>query len=231
MLTRTDELFDGTKLAITLKDSTVVVDVTGVEPAIVEIGEQFAWLGAALRTSNCDWIADSNALIEVIKGTGGQRTHISHIPTVHFTMDYQVKKLALTDRGPIQTGSCWHLLFKNPVIARGFPIPARTHGEQGLEIPLNIMAGLAEATRITNFDDSLVMKGFSTMLVLTRLAQGSLIWHFLCYEDGRRIPYMCALETQHVPASSIDLASLKHCRHFLGWASDVTRLAGKSMLS
>jgi hypothetical protein len=69
---------------------------------------------------------------------------------------------------------CWHRLFRNPVIAKGFPIPSRTENNTGLEMPLNMMADLIEASRATTFDGQLVIKGFCTMLVPTRYVDNML---------------------------------------------------------
>jgi hypothetical protein len=46
------------------------VAVRGTEPAVVEIGQQLAWLGATLRSSlSADKICSSEPEIEVLAGT------------------------------------------------------------------------------------------------------------------------------------------------------------------
>ena len=52
-------------------------------------------------------------------------------------------------------GSCWYDLFQRPAIAQGFPVPARDPEKVGLEIPLHIMAALAQAKRFTLFEGNM----------------------------------------------------------------------------
>lgn len=86
-------------------------------------------------------------------------------------------------------GTCWHAMFRNPVVVNGFLILARHENEQGLELPLNIMSILAEAHFATRYNTTLVLKGLCTMLVPICQTKRSITWHFLFNKDGKRIPY------------------------------------------
>jgi hypothetical protein len=192
-----------------------------VEPTLADIGEQFAWLGAACRTSGNDTkMAFSTVEITTIKSPG-----------LHFKLTFSIEDLALEDQGLIQNGTCWHSLFKNSVIVKGYPILARLHGERGLEIPLNMMAGLADAPFATNFDGRLVIKGFSTMFVPTQCTPNSVLWHFLYENDGGRISYLSACDPKHYPSQAltkrVESLHLTNTRHFLGWTSSAVLLTGK----
>ncbi|KAL6849042.1 hypothetical protein ACO1O0_008572 [Amphichorda felina] len=87
-------------------------------------------------------------------------------------------------------GQCWHDIFKNPVIVKGYPIPQRPEWSTGLEIPLNMMAGLARSQRLDRFRDKLYIKGFSTMLVPTKQIGDVICWHMIYNKDGSRISYL-----------------------------------------
>lgn len=211
---------DGTGLEISLHDSTVLVEATGVEPILAEIGEQLAWLGAACRASPKDWMAYSTAQITLLESSN-----------LLFRLDFLIDDLPHHgEHEPEQNGSCWHSLFRNPVIAKGYPVLARNHQEKGLEIPLNMMAQLGEASRATEFDGSLVIKGFSTMFVPTERTGNSMLWHFLYEENQSRISYLSArrhLSNQPL-IDTVDFLSSNPTRNFLGWASSVVMRTGKS---
>lgn len=55
-------------------------------------------------------------------------------------------------------------LFNDVVIASGFPVPERL-GETGLKAPIEIMAALAGASHAVEYEGSVVLKGFSSLLV------------------------------------------------------------------
>ncbi|KAF2194583.1 hypothetical protein K469DRAFT_686592 [Zopfia rhizophila CBS 207.26] len=121
-----------------------------------------------------------------------------------------------------ENGECWRNLFRNPAIVRGFPILSRIESDTGVEIPLSIMAGLAEANRVTTFDGQFFVKGFSTMLVPTKVSSGQklVFWHMLHDEDGSRIPYIteCLSSIPSIPSHSIDESFLAIARHVVGTA-------------
>jgi hypothetical protein len=59
-------------------------------------------------------------------------------------------------------------MFRNPVVAKGYLILSRSESSIGLEILLNMMAGLARTQHANTFNGKLFIKGFSTMLVLMK---------------------------------------------------------------
>jgi hypothetical protein len=144
-----------------------------------------------------------------------------------FKVSFQVVDIKPFPHGEGPNGSCWRPLFRNPIVVRGYPILARFGGEKGLELPLNIMVGLGQATRVTNFDGGLVIKGFSTMFCPTQRMQNSVLWHLLVNQDGDRISYLSA-EGARAPIHEVDAPCLERSRNFLGWASSVEIHAGMS---
>jgi hypothetical protein len=110
------------------------------------------------------------------------------------------------------------------VIARGFPIPKRPEEGTGVEIPLDVMAALADGRYINSFQSKIYMKGFSTMLVPTKKSGDTLVWHLL-YNDRpkSRISYLdCGM-----PHANVTLGDLEQSRHIVGWCSDVSLLIGE----
>lgn len=214
----TDVAKDQTRINLDIRNSSIVVVVAGTEPAIAEIGQQLAWLGAALRAAPSDnKMAYSTPKISFTSGS-----------VVTFRLSFRVIDLEPIPRGAEPNGSCWRPLFRNPVIVQGYPIRARLGEEKGLEVPLNMMAGLGQASRVVEFNGGLVMKGHSTLFCPTQRIQNSLLWHFIFNEAGERISYLSAdrFGDDRVSISEVDTACLERSRHFLGWSSSAEVLAG-----
>lgn len=212
--------FDGTEAQITIGDSSVHVSAIGVACLLAEIVEQFAWLGAACRASpNYDKLSYCTARI----------TRTPEISNLSFMIDFshdEIKEFST----PMHNGTCWHSMFRNPVIAKGYPIPVRDFEEKGLEIPLNMMAGLSEASRATKFDGGILIKGFSTGFVPTRTMQNSIVWHFLYNKDRNRLSYSSAREhcPQGIAIKDIDTLCLTNTRNFVGWTPSALTMLGES---
>ncbi|TVY93688.1 hypothetical protein LAWI1_G001611 [Lachnellula willkommii] len=88
-----------------------------------------------------------------------------------------------------------------------------------------MMAGLGQATRVTNFDGGLVLKGCSSMFYPTQRIQNSVLWHLLVNEDGKRMSYLSA-KGYRASIHDVDAVCLERSRNFLGWASSVEIHAG-----
>ncbi|KAE8442926.1 hypothetical protein EG329_002530 [Mollisiaceae sp. DMI_Dod_QoI] len=204
--------------ATTCGFNDVRVEAMGPILGVADAIEQLTWLGAACRTSPCpNRLSYSSAYITKMN---------TRKPS--FSIKYSMEDLE--PGSSEESGACWHALLKNPVIVKGFPILARRYGEKGLEIPLNILAGLGEAERATVFGDQLLIKGFSTMFVPTLQTQESILWHFVFDDGNKRMPYTAAKERclNRLTSDVINYASLTGRRHFLGWASSVNLKTGAS---
>jgi hypothetical protein len=182
---------------------------------IAEIGQQLVWLSAALRSSP----------------SSNQPSYCTPEITFRdgmFTISFQYVGIDIQQLGARVTGACWLPLFKNPVIVQGFPILARLQAEKGLEIPLNMMAGLGEASRVTIFDGGLLVKGFSTLFCPMKRLKRSVLWHYLFEQEGGRISYLAASDRcpERALLRNVDNACLPLSRHFLGWTSSVEIRAG-----
>lgn len=208
LLTSQAILTDGTTLNIKISEGQLFVDASGTMIRLADLGEQLSWLGASCRSSqHADNISYCTPSIIALEDRVSS-----------FLIDFHYQDL----EDDSSLGSCWRQLFKNPVITRGFPILARSNDEKGLEIPLNIMAGLGGAEQATMFNGQLLIKGFSTMFVPTKRIEDSIVWHFLFNEDNSRISYSAAGKlVAGQDLVDVNYQCLPTARMFLGWASSV----------
>ncbi|KAK4186810.1 hypothetical protein QBC35DRAFT_346162, partial [Podospora australis] len=126
-------------------------------------------------------------------------------------------------------GTCWLGLFRNAVVADGFPIMRRLHSGRGLDISLEVMARLAKTSYLVDFRERTFLKGFSTMLAVTEVVGTTVFWHLFYNQDGGYISY----EETRVPriqdedsAPTIDADALLNSRHIPGRCEKVSCLAG-----
>lgn len=143
---------------------------------------------------------------------------------------FSLKSVQVSDIPEAPDGACWHSLFRSPVIVTGFPILSRPENEKGLELSLEMMSFLAGTPFATHFDNVLVLKGVSTMLVPTERTKNSITWHFLQDKNGKRLPYYAFRIpcSRHLDTSQVnfDLLSTARIRNFVGWVPSVTRHLG-----
>lgn len=226
---------DGTKLTAWINGSRFMVEALGTQYSVAEIGEQLAWLGAALRSSPYEHgVAYSMPLVSCRPAcfvtTGGilidNPPHLMSKTVSWVSVPCKIGFIVKEKEEDLEdaNGQCWHNMFRNPVVVKGYPIQRKSKLNTGLEIPLNMMAGLARAQRANNFNGKLFIKGFSTMLIPTRHSGGLLFWHLLYNKDGNRISY---LENTVPHAENVNASDLEKARHVVGWCSNVRNYAGR----
>ena len=186
------------KVCVIIKSETLEV--------IVSAASQLAWMGTALQTSTDGRVQYCDPKLEEV-------SMAKEAEPVVFNITFKMGSPGEKDQ------SCWLPLFSNPVIARGFRIPEREIGEQGLEVPLEIMAALGGARHVTEFEGGLVLKGHSAMFVPIKYHQNSVQWHLICARGEDRIPYREASSQCPNRALLGDLSheKLSTTRTFLGW--------------
>ncbi|KAJ5364559.1 uncharacterized protein N7496_010272 [Penicillium cataractarum] len=221
---QTCDLPDNTKVAACLTASGFNVEAFGTGDSVAEIGEQFAWLGAALRSSPYELgIAYCTPIISDvhISSASQQASRSQSCPHILGKIDFVFQERER--QSTTSNAQCWHNLFRNPVVVTGYPIPWRSETGTGLEIPLNMMAGLARTKRVNSFNKKLFIKGFSTILIPTRQNGPTILWHLMYNIDRSRISYI-----QHtVPhLEDISIFDLEKARHVLGWCSEARYNAG-----
>ena len=204
-----------------MEGSYCIVEVTGTAYSIAEVGEQFAWLGAAMRASPHESTLSScfPSIEQVRPGVINSRLSALSSPVLSITyIQTQVDKTSQPS-----SGCCWQSLFASPVIVKGYPVRKRKDTNNGLEAPLDMLATLVGTERLNLFDQNYYIKGFSSMLVLTKFVGEIAIWHYMSTEDNRRISY---LEGCFADKHAITLTAMMRARHIVGWCSSTTYHAG-----
>lgn len=207
-------------LQASIETAIVTVKVSGSPYFVAEIGEQLAWMSAALRPS----LGDQKAVYYT------HQPYVDSIlpnPSGDLCFDCSIKYRAESHDLSSLThiGQCWHRMFNQPVVVQGFPVLRRPETSTGLELPLNMMTALVEATFINLFNGNVFIKGFSMMLVPTKRSDDLIVWHCICTETpGSHISYLDC-DVDHVEVSLMDL---ENYRHVVGWCADAVCNTGKS---
>ncbi|KAF2690251.1 hypothetical protein K458DRAFT_280092, partial [Lentithecium fluviatile CBS 122367] len=211
---------DGTELDARIDGRKFIVTTIGTGDSLAEIGQQFAWLGAALRSSSFEaGVATCSPFVRRtrLENAASSTEATEQMPLVEIlcVIDFEMNKPAVSGERP--SGQCWHNMFRNPVMVSGYPILIKNEPGLGLEMPLNMIAGLAGTERANTFDGKLFIKGFSTMLIATRITGDLLVWHYFYNCDSERVSYF-----DHSLHDSDDIGSLQldKARHLVGWCSD-----------
>lgn len=156
------------KLVVDFVDGQLNLDATGNAFSVADVAEQVAWMGAAVHSSPSDYQAAyvSARILDLgVSGTSASRN--VHTTTSSCRIEFDTE--LLHDAELAESGKCWRDMFGNPVIVRGFPIPRRADADRGLEVPLDIVAGLTNCRRVVNFAGTTFIKGFAAMLAAVKV--------------------------------------------------------------
>jgi hypothetical protein len=202
-------------LSITAQYSTTppTYIAKGSKYEIVEVAQQLAWLGSALRSSpngevgRCQYQLSPN--------------YPEFEGDTSFLIKFLVSPLEAQER------SCWHALFFNPVVAYDFPLEERDD-EEGLEISIHMMAALGGASQAVEFKGGLLLKGFSSMFVPLKRGGTSIQWHYIQNENDSRLPYWEVDDRCPGRAllDDVDYSAITTTRAFLGWWRSTTSHLG-----
>ncbi|GAD95394.1 Pfs domain protein [Paecilomyces variotii No. 5] len=190
-------------------------NVVGTVAAIVEIGACLSWIGAIVQPA----ISEEISLL---------RPSIQYKGLHHFNIEFVKRPLEHSTRR--KNGQCWHDLFREAVIVEGFPIPRRPTGKDlcGVEVPLEIMAGLIGTQRVNSYAGKIFIKGFSKLLLPTGREENIVMWHLISSEYGDRVSYLDGMKLCPI---EMHLSDLNECRHILGWCSEMKFYAGAEDIS
>ncbi|PVH93539.1 hypothetical protein DM02DRAFT_676776 [Periconia macrospinosa] len=186
----------------------------GMDP-VIELAEQLAWLGSALSTSP---FGVNMAYARPVFCESG---------SAKVVMQFRFEPIHSTEM------ACWLPLFSGAVIASGFPISARK-GEIGLDIPLEMLAGIAGVRHAVEYEGGVVMKGFSHMLVPIRKTDDRIQWHAVSSQDpSKRLSYCegLALCGERALLKEVNLDDLTRCRAIVGWCTVAKSLLGSSSVN
>ena len=144
---------------------------------------------------------------------------------------YEIRPLPLLKVKMVEeiSGACWLPMFKNSIIACGFPIPARG-SETGIELPFPLMIDQTSILRLTSYNGFSYLKGFSALVYPTAVSDNSesVQWHLVSSKDeATKLDPVQALSASPKTYNSAigqdtrfdKLTSAR--RHFLGYCRDV----------
>lgn len=212
-------LFDGTKVTIMWLKGELRMTCAGLLCSIRKVAEVVAWAGAALRQSSLPAdVAYSVVKVHRIPFPEGLGPNLAIIKVGFDEERMHVENMT--------SGLCWQSMVRNPVVARGFPVPVRPNGTVvGLEVPLEVMSILVGAPSLAIFDTRVVMKGFNAAVVPTANVDSIFTWHLFVNKDGSRIPYsdtkLRAGLNLGLSAGTV-LTKLQGGRHILGWTPKIS---------
>ena len=218
-------LSDKTELIVALVDGQLILDAAGNVFSVAEVAEQVAWIGAALRSSPSDDEAahvSARVLDLSLSGTSAS----GNVDTTTASCRIEFDTELLHDSEIASAGKCWRGMFGNPVVVRGFPIPRRADADTGLEVPLDMVAGLTNCRRVVNFAGVTFIKGFAAMLTAVKVVGNMVYWH-LCYNaDGGYMSYGDFDVSSCSEPHTLSLDSISRSRHIVGWSDNVRNYAG-----
>lgn len=186
-------------------NDNLVIDIGFREQAskerIVDVVQQFAWLGTALQHSPDDALRTSEC-------------RLTPLPRLSSSLQLTFNLTPLAK----DESSCWHSIFSGSVIAEGFPIEERGN-ELGLEMPLNMMAALTGVRHAVEYEGGVLLKGNSSAFVPVKRYSKSIQWHYINQPLNFRLSYktLSAWYPNRATSFEVDVESLKNTRHFVGW--------------
>lgn len=219
-------LSDGTQFQARIEDAKLIVIVLGSSESLVEAGQQLAWLGAALQSSPVE-----TGVALCIPSIRECYLMQGLPPAEAFEQRQRGKlfcRLGFEVRAPYaagveQSGLCWHKMFASPILVSGYPILSKPEPQLGLELSLDLLAGMVGAPQVLGIQGKIFLKGFSTMLVGMRRLDDLLIWHFSYNEEGNRISYLDVALGQ---ACDMSVNQIDDVRHVVGWSRKISYYAG-----
>ncbi|KAJ1326978.1 ankyrin repeat domain-containing protein 50 [Microdochium nivale] len=223
---------DDGELSLQLSDGYLLAIVTGSEAFLSEVGEQLAWMGAAMRRVREE--TELTVVSPAIK-RANQQSPISQPPNsqgtthcdIHFTMTFSEQGVYDTDATDISriysNGQCWHALFGNSVIVDGFPISRRESSDTGLEVNLELMAALTDASRVNIFQGIPMIKGFSRLLFPLQKSTDTITWHLVYNQNGSHISFMEGITCHSI---GLELGVIEKSRHIIGWCKEAELYVG-----
>jgi len=201
-------------IRVRLTDNSTTLDISGTPLFLAEAAEVLLWVSTACRASETSgMICTGSMLLEEVTST-----------------QHGLALRAKPSLGDIctnidaSTATCWHLMFRNPVIAKGYPIPFRTENEKGLEVSFDAMITLACTYFAVSFTGFVMLKGFKSLLAPTSKVGNSVTWHFLV-SGKKRQNYNDGLN--HSRLRDLDDAVFDGARHFVGWSKAADLIVGK----
>lgn len=237
----TDVLPGRTEISARLDDKVCAIEAFGTQSGLGDVAEQILWISTALRMpSAANGMTLYSAELVPITTSSHQATLLDRkrysecLGVVNFGVVHTANPI-IEGAWPAK-GDCWMNLFSSYPVVMGYPIPSRNPQRPGLEIPLDIMAALIGADRITPFGNDLIIKGYSDLFYATEHHEDCVMWHLICNKSNSqggssRISFADKRISQPTgqrlsllrPVDALDK------RHIVGWTSTVRSNAGQSV--
>lgn len=201
-----------------LNQSEFWFDVKGTAETINQAGKAVAWVVGALRNSN-------HETGTMIRPEVSKRFYDGDWKALYInytSLPSWNSRQSQTSHSPATpNGRYWQAMFRNPVVVSGFPILPRPQNleHSGLEMSLDMMACLVQASRLTQYAGRQYLKGFSSMLVAVQKTKGIVLWHHHFSPSGDRISYLAAEAGSSSDLQQISLEDILSARHIIGWCS------------
>lgn len=234
-------LSDRTEISARLDDQSCVIEAFGTESGLGDVAEQLLWISTALRMPSAvqGMALCSAELIPTTSSTLAQRDTLLDRESYRECLGVVAFRVAYTANSLPEgvwhaEGDCWMELFSSFPVVTGYPIPSRNPRRPGLEIPLDIMAPLIGADRITPFGNDLIIKGYSELFYATEYNNDCVMWHLICNKsDTEGESSRISFADRRIPQSTGQILSLLRpvdalcMRHIVGWTSTVRSNAGQ----
>ena len=194
--------------------SVIKIEFIGSREGAIDVLQLFVWFGAAFQVSSSDQLQHMQSKLHMFGNSPW-----GHL---NFTVDYE--------KWPVSEQSCWFSLFNNPVITRGFPVPERRNAEQGLELPIELMATLGGGRHAIEFEGGLVIKGPSMAFIPVQQFEDTIQWHMISNSDGTRLRYS-DLRRPRALLKEVNFETIRTKRVILGWSQVAQTLLGSASLN
>ena len=195
------------------------VRVLGPESFILDIADQLAWLISTFspgfsRAELCSTSVAPSYTTE--DGTLLIRMTVSCRP----------------EKGAKQFGGCWVPMLRGAKLVQGFPVASRTFpsgsnisvNTKGVEVDFDLLKELAGIEAVFEFQNSVVLKGYTTVLFPVARYDNAIQWHLKArtnYEPY--LPIQVARELRRFTEKgltveqNIEWQNVRMMRHFVGW--------------
>ena len=184
-----------------VKSQLATISMIGPADDIIHVTQQLAWMTAVFRVPKYDQLSYSDVILE--------RTQ---------DLEFSLELMDL-QKVKASNNSCWHPLFMNSVLARGFDVPKRS-AEVGIEVPFDLMVSLACILYPFEYQDGTILRGIESTLVPTTQHPGAVQWHCISKDQGSSMPSVDKM-MMGVPKwfRTRDFELLRTARTFLGYCS------------
>jgi hypothetical protein len=204
-----------------------IISVTAGIYYVSEVAEQLAWLAATVQPSRREErIVARYPRIKDVRMSSATEESPAAIASALCEFEFDSEPLSSKNQ---ENGVCWTSLFGNAVLVGGYPILRRPQPKTGLELSLGTMAYLVRSFQVVQYEERIVMKGFSSLLVATLMTAGVVLWHLYGSRNpSERVSYyddrINTLDLTRIKKNS--LRDLEKGRHYIGWCADVDDLCG-----